>query len=223
MIIKGVVFDMDGLMFDTENLTYKLQKPIMAQIGINYTLDWYKQTVGKRCEDISMLFSELCGSGFDYEAFRARCRSAYEDYTDKHGVPVKEGLFELLSFLKEKGIKNALCTSTAEPSAKRTLSISGTLPYFDALVCADDIKRGKPCPDPFIKAAEKLGINPENCLALEDSINGIKSAYAAKMITVMIPDLIEPTDEIKTMCYKILPSLNEVKYIITHPQPKVSG
>ena len=214
MNIKGVVFDMDGLMFDTENLTYTLQKPILAERGIDYTLDWYKQTVGKRSEDIILMFRELCGDSFNYEAFRAQCREAYQKYTDEFGVPVKEGLFELLDYLKAKGIKIALATSTTEPSAARTLKISGTLPYFDALVCADDVKRGKPYPDPFIKAAEKLGLNPENCLALEDSINGIKSAYSAGMVTVMIPDLIEPSDEIKPMCKKIFPSLKDVISII---------
>lgn len=214
MDIGGVVFDMDGLMFDTENLTYKLQKKILEKKGIVYTLDAYKQTIGKRTEDIVDLFRELCGEDFDYSSFRIECRETYTEYTDKHGVPIKEGLFDLLDYLKAKDIKTALCTSTTEPSARRTLRISGTLPYFDTLVCADDVKRGKPYPDPFNKAAEKLGVKPENCLALEDSINGIKSAYASGMVTVMIPDLIEPTEEIKPMCYKILPSLNDVIGIV---------
>ena len=210
MHIKGVVFDMDGLMFDTETLTYELQKPILKEWGVDYTLDWYKQTIGKRSEDIVQMFKELCGDEFDFADFRVQCRKAYQKYTDEFGVPIKDGLFELLDFLKSKGIKTALCTSTTESSATRTLRISGTLPYFDELVCAEDVERGKPYPDPFIKAAEKLGMNPGECMALEDSINGIKSAYTAGMVTVMIPDLIEPTDEIRPMCREILPTLNEV-------------
>ena len=201
---------MDGLMFDTETLTYELQKPILKEWGVDYTLDWYKQTIGKRSEDIVQMFKELCGDEFDFAAFRVQCRKAYQKYTDEFGVPIKDGLFELLDFLKSKGIKTALCTSTTESSATRTLRISGTLPYFDELVCAEDVERGKPYPDPFIKAAEKLGLNPGECMALEDSINGIKSAYTAGMVTVMIPDLIEPTDEIRPMCREILPTLNEV-------------
>lgn len=201
---------MDGLMFDTETLTYELQKPILKEWGVDYTLDWYKQTIGKRSEDIVQMFKELCGDEFDFAAFRVQCRKAYQKYTDELGVPIKDGLFELLDFLKSKGIMTALCTSTTESSATRTLRISGTLPYFDELVCAEDVERGKPYPDPFIKAAEKLGMNPGECMALEDSINGIKSAYTAGMVTVMIPDLIEPTDEIRPMCREILPTLNEV-------------
>lgn len=206
---------MDGLMFDTETLTYELQKPILKERGVDYTLDWYKQTVGKRSEDIVLMFKELCGDSFDYGNFRVQCREAYQKYTDEFGVPIKNGLFELLDFLKSEGIKTALCTSTTESSATRTLRISETLTYFDALVCAEDVERGKPYPDPFVKAAEKLGLMPENCLALEDSINGIKSAYTAGMVTVMIPDLIEPTEEIRPMCYKILPTLKEVLDIVT--------
>lgn len=210
MRFSGVIFDMDGLMFDTETLTYKLQKEIFDKKGIVYTLDWYKQTVGKRSEDILALFKELCGEDFDYEAFRAECREAYIDYTDRYGVPIKNGLFELLRYLREKGIKTALATSTTRRSAERTLRVSETLPYFDELVCAEDVSRGKPFPDPFLKAAEKLGVKPESCLSLEDSLNGIRSAYDAGTIAVMIPDLIPPTEEIKPLCFKVLNSLTDV-------------
>ena len=214
MKIKGVVFDMDGLMFDTENLTFKLHRELLAKKGFTHSFEWYKTTVGKRSEDIVGMFKERFGADFDYEAFRAESRQAYVSYTDKYGVPIKDGLFELLEYLKAKGIKIAVCTSTTAPSAARTLRISGALPYFDALVCADDVKRGKPHPDPFLKSAEKLGLEPSNCMALEDSLNGIKSAHAAGMIPVMVPDVVEPTDEIKPLCYRILPSLNEIIRII---------
>lgn len=214
MKIRGVVFDMDGLMFDTENLTYKLQHELLRKKGVEYPFELYKTTVGKRSEDIEEFFCKLCGEGFVYADFRVESRTAYENYTDKFGVPIKDGLFELLVFLKEKGIKTAVATSTTRPSAQRTLRISGALPYFDELVCADDVTRGKPHPDPFLKAAEKLGLEPEECLALEDSLNGIKSAHAAKMTAVMVPDIVEPTDEIRPLCFRILPSLNEVSALI---------
>ena len=84
------------------------------------------------------------------------------------------------------------------------------MPYFDELVCAEDVSRGKPFPDPFLKAAEKLGVKPESCLSLEDSLNGIRSAYDAGTIAVMIPDLIPPTEEIKSLCFKVLNSLTDV-------------
>ncbi len=211
MSIKGAVFDMDGLMFDTENLTYKLQRDILAEAGLEFSLDDYKKTIGKRLADLPVLFYDLFGESYDFDRFRLECRNAYIKYTEEYGVPVKDGLFELLDKLKEKDIKIALATSTTRRSAERTLKIAGVFDYFDELVCAEDVKNGKPDPEPFLKAAEKLSLEPSECMALEDSVNGIKSAYLAGMKTVMVPDLIEPDDEIKAMCDLVLGSLNELK------------
>ena len=211
MSIKGAVFDMDGLMFDTENLTYKLQRDILVEAGLEFSLDDYKKTIGKRLADLPVLFYDLFGESYDFDRFRLECRNAYIKYTEEYGVPVKDGLFELLDKLKEKDIKIALATSTTRRSAERTLKIAGVFDYFDELVCAEDVKNGKPDPEPFLKAAEKLSLEPSECMALEDSVNGIKSAYLAGMKTVMVPDLIEPDDEIKAMCDLVLGSLNELK------------
>ena len=211
MSIKGAVFDMDGLMFDTENLTYKLQRDILAEAGFEFSLDDYKKTIGKRLADLPVLFYGLFGESYDFDRFRLKCRNAYIKYTEEYGIPVKDGLFELLDELKEKGIKITLATSTTRGSAERTLKIAGVFDYFDELVCAEDVKNGKPDPEPFLKAAEKLSLEPSECIALEDSVNGIKSAYLAGMKTVMVPDLIEPDDEIKAMCDLVLGSLNELK------------
>lgn len=214
MKIKGAVFDMDGLMFDTENLTYQLQKQILKNYGFDFSLEDYKLTVGKRLADLIPLFHRFFGDDFDLDAFRQKCREAYIKYTDENGVPVKPGLTELLEKLKSEKTKIALATSTTSKSAERTLKIAGVLDYFDEFVCAEDVKNGKPDPEPFIKAARKLSLNPSVCLALEDSFNGIKSAHSAGMITVMIPDLIEPTEEIRSLCDYIFKDLNEVITII---------
>lgn len=215
MNVKGVVFDMDGLMFDTENLTYKLQCGVLDAMGLSgLSLDEYKLTVGKRTADLESFFKDRFGDGFDCAAFRVKCREAYIGYTDRHGVPIKDGLFGLLRHLKALGIKTAVCTSTTFRSAERTLRIAGALPYFDELVCAEDVKNGKPHPEPFRKSAEKLGLEPAECVALEDSINGIKSAFAAGLIPIMVPDLIPPTDEIKPMCRAVCASLSDVISLI---------
>ena len=210
MNVKGVVFDMDGLMFDTENLTYKLQCGVLDAMGLSgLSLDEYKLTVGKRTADLESFFRDRFGDGFDCAAFRVKCREAYIGYTDKHGVPIKDGLFGLLRHLKALGIKTAVCTSTTFRSAERTLRIAGALPYFDELVCAEDVKNGKPHPEPFRKSAEKLGLEPAECVALEDSINGIKSAFAAGMTTFMVPDFLQPTEEIRPMISYLCKDLNE--------------
>ncbi len=205
---------MDGLMFDTENLTYILQKKIFDCRGVKgYDLDWYKRTIGKRTADIVGLFKSLCGEDFDYDAFRAECRAEYRAYVEENGVPLKSGLFELLDYFKSNGVRLAVSTSTSTESARFSLEKAGVLGFFDELVCAEDVTHGKPHPEPFSKAAEKLGLSPSECLALEDSLNGIKSAHAAGLVTVMIPDLIPPTDEIRPMCDFILPNLGSVKNI----------
>ena len=214
MKIKGAVFDMDGLMFDTENLTYQLQKQILNNDGFDFSIEHYKQTVGKRLADLLPLFQKFFGEDFDAEGFRQKCREAYIKYTDENGVPVKPGLNEILEKLKAEKIKIALATSTTSRSAKRTLKTAGVLDYFDEIVCAEDVEYGKPDPEPFLKAAEKLSLNPGKCLALEDSYNGIISAHSAGMITVMVPDLIEPTKEITALCDYIFIDLNEVAKII---------
>lgn len=214
MKIKGAVLDMDGLMFDTEILTYKLQKEILKNDGFKFSLEDYKQTVGKRLADLPPLFHRFFGESFDLDLFREKCREAYIKYTDENGVPVKDGLLDLLEKLKANKIKIALATSTTSKSAKRTLKIAGVLDYFDEFVCAEDVENGKPHPEPFLKAAEKLSLKPSECLALEDSFNGIKSARSAGMITVMVPDLIEPTEEIKNKCDYIFKTLNEVVELI---------
>ena len=214
MTVKGVVFDMDGLMFDTENLTYKLQKEILGDMALEFSLEDYKLTIGKRVADLEAFFHGLFGADFDMTDFRSKCRESFKSYTDKYGVPIKDGLVELLGFLKEKGVKTALCTSTSRHSAERMLRIAGVFDYFDALVCAEDVTNGKPHPEPFLKSAEKIKIVPESCIALEDSFNGIISAYRAGFIPIMIPDLIEPDGEISGMCRAVLSNLSMVKEFI---------
>lgn len=210
MKIQGAVFDMDGLMFDTENLTYILQREILFDDGRSFTLEDYKATIGKRAADLPGYFNKLFGNEFNYEDFHQKCRESFVHYTEQNGVPIKEGLFEILDELKSRGIKTALATSTTRRSAERILKIAEVFDYFDAFVCAEDVKNGKPHPEAFLKAAEKLELEPGSCIALEDSINGIKSAYSSGMITVMIPDLIEPTDEIKDKCNFVFKNLEDV-------------
>lgn len=214
-MILGAVFDMDGLMFDTEKLTYTLQRKIMREFfGADFSLEQYKQTIGRRTADLPLFFKKLYGSDFDFDKFHKHCLTAFEDYTQNYGIPVKDGLFELLDELKRKNIKIALATSTTRKSAERALKIAGVLDYFDALICAEDVKNGKPDPEPFLKACRQLGIKPRECLALEDSFNGIRSAHGAGTVTVMVPDLIEPTYEIRKMCFEVCADLYEVKNLI---------
>ena len=217
-MIKGAVFDMDGLMFDSERLVYENWQKIMDEEGYDYNLDIFKKTIGLRTDEAEQYYISLYGENFDYAPLKQRSRELFFSRIATEGVPIKKGLFELLDFLKENNIKIALATSTSTDSATKMIKTAGVYDYFDALVCGDDVTNGKPHPEVFLKAAEKLGLKPEDCIAYEDSINGIKSAHSAEMTTVMVPDYLQPTDEIKPMidclCDDLLQSVEFVKRII---------
>lgn len=212
--IKGVVFDMDGLMFDTERLTYQIINQVMTEQGYEYSLDFYKQTVGKRSVDVVSMYKEKFGDDFDYQAMKVGNMEIFWDYTAKNGVPAKKGLFQLLDYLKENNIKIALATSTTSKSATEILKRGKVIDYFDVLMCADSVKNGKPDPEVFLKACEKLGLQPQECMGLEDSFNGIISSSEAGLVTVMIPDMIPPTEEISNRCYKVCKDLTEIIEIL---------
>ncbi len=139
------------------------------------------------------------------------------------GVALKAGVVELLDHLDAAEVPRAIATSSSHASVKRTLGPSGILPRFDAVVAAGDYARGKPNPDPFLTAAARLGIAPEHCLALEDSHNGVRAAHAAGMMTVMVPDLLQATDEMREKCLAIAESLHHVREMIASPLPQGEG
>lgn len=200
---------MDGLMFDSERLVYENWQNIMDENGYEYDIEVFKQTIGKRKKEVELFYYDRYGKDFPYWDFSNACREKFINHVTTCGIPVKDGLYELLDFLKSQNIKMALATSTSRTTAELNLKSSDTFKYFDALVCGDDVKNGKPHPEVFLTAAKKLGVNPKDCAAFEDSINGIKSAYAAGMITVMVPDFLQPTEEIIPMISKQCTALDE--------------
>ena len=187
-MLKGAVFDMDGLMFDTERLVYENWQQMMDSLGYPYDLEFFKLTIGKRKKEVEQIYLSRFGKDFPYWELADRCRNIYVERVSREGIPVKKGLYEILSFLKDKNVKIALATSTSRRTTELNLRSAEVYEYFDALVCADEVKNGKPHPEVFLTAAKKLGLPSEECAAFEDSINGIKSAFAANMITVMVPD-----------------------------------
>ena len=157
------------------------------------------------------------GADFDYDPWMAdawemaRARTAV-------GVAVKAGVVELLDFIEGAGIPRAVATSSGHPTVTRTLGPSGLLSRFQAIVAAGDYARGKPNPDPFLVAAARLGVDPVACLALEDSHNGVRAAHAAGMMTIMVPDLLEATEEMRSLCVAVEDSLHGVRALLeAHP------
>lgn len=199
MMINGAVFDMDGLMFDSERLVYETWQMMMDELGFDYNLDIFKNTIGLRTDMAESYYNSLYGERFCYKPLKQKSREIFLKRVSEEGVPIKKGLVELLDFLKANGFKIAVATSTSAQTAHKIIKMAGVYDCFDAFVCGDDVKNGKPHPEVFLTAAERLSLSPKECVAFEDSINGIKSAHSAGMTTVMVPDYLQPTREIIPM------------------------
>ena len=214
-MIKGVVFDMDGLMFDTETLSARFWREAAERLGYNMPADLPPKAIGLDAINTRKVFEVVMGSQFEYFKVRELRLKLEQEYVEEHGVPVKPGLFELLRYLREKGISVAVATSSDRSKLDRNLNSCGAAGYFDATVDGTMVTRGKPEPDIFLKACSLLGLQPEDCLALEDSPAGIRSSTSAGMTVVMIPDLGPPGDEERRLAAAILPSLECVPEFIS--------
>lgn len=209
-MIKAVVFDMDGLMFDTERLTIQAWDYAGEKLGFGKMGHMVYKTLGMNVENARKVFIQEYGDKIIEEDLAEHSREFFDNYFNKYGMPIKSGLIELLNYLKENKYKIAIATSSNKETALKHFERAGIAEYFDAIVCGDMITNSKPAPDIYLKASELIGCMPSECLALEDSPNGIRSAFSAGLIPVMIPDLIEPTKEILELLHAKLLSLNEV-------------
>ena len=211
--IRAVVFDMDGLLVDTEALIRDIMVELVAARGAHLPPEVFKRMIGLPNEASDAVARGHFGPDFPLDELfgdvSARVHAACEV-----GVALKAGVRELLDHLDATHIPRAICTSSSHAAVERTLGPSGILPRFDAVVAAGDYPRGKPNPDPFLTAAARLGVAPGDCLALEDSHNGVRAAHAAGMMTVMVPDLLEATEEMREKTLAIAESLHHVRDLI---------
>ena len=210
-MVKAIIFDMDGLMFDTERLSNLAWTEVCREAGFpQVDMAFMMQCIGSNLRATREKFLRAFGEDFPFDELRARRVKYVEDYVAAHGLPVKPGLYELLSFIRERGLPVALATSTDEAKTRENLRNAGIEGAFDAMVCGDQVTRSKPEPDIFLRAAGLLGAAPETCLVLEDSLNGITAAYRAGMMPVMVPDLIAPTEAIEAMLFRKCETLSDV-------------
>lgn len=212
--IRGVVFDMDGLLLDTERLTFALCSKAAKQMGFSLDMELFKQTIGLRSADTRKIYEKTFGAGFDYARLREQNLAWFWEYVEKNGAPVKQGVFELLSFLRDNEISSAVATSTSRQTTEKLLEKAGISVYVDTVVCGDMIEHGKPAPDIFLKAAELLKLPPRECIGLEDSYNGIRAVHSAGMLPVMVPDLLPPSKEILPLLYAQVQDLSQVIPVI---------
>lgn len=211
-MIKAVVFDMDGVIFDSE----KLYRKHWMITGNEYNIpeitmkELCNRIAGATKEHNEKLMKSYFGQDFDYNTFRGKTMERMDEDILRNGLDLKPGVKELFGFLKESGIKMGLATSTIQQRAERNLKNAGILEEFDRIVYGGTVPNGKPAPDIYLRACEELGVEPHEAMGVEDSINGVKSASAAGLYTVMVIDLIEPTEEIRPLANQIYHSLFEI-------------
>lgn len=195
-MLKAVIFDVDGTLLDTERIYMQAWKEAAAEQGYVMPDELLRKTRAVDAKVAAQIFEEEIGNGFSYQKTRPiRVRIA-EEIIELESPILKPGVLELLSFLREKGIRLSVASSTKTKTTKEHLQINGIADWFEVIVGGDMITKGKPNPDIFLKAAELLGEAPENCIVVEDSPAGIRAGSAAGMKTVLVPDQAAITQEI---------------------------
>jgi HAD superfamily hydrolase (TIGR01509 family) len=211
--VQAVVFDMDGLLVDTESMFRDVLMEVSRRRGVHFPLEVFQRMIGLQGPANRAVVMDHFGADFDFDPWIAEAWEMAHACTAV-GVAVKDGVVELLDYLDAAGIPRAIATSSGHPSVKRTLGPSGLLERFQTIVAGGDYARGKPAPDPFLTAAERLGVDAAACLALEDSHNGVRAAHAAGMMTIMVPDLLEATEEMQSLCVTVSDTLHEVRALL---------
>jgi DNA helicase-2/ATP-dependent DNA helicase PcrA len=208
--IKAVIFDMDGTLTDTERLLQIAWGEAITKLG--YPLE-PGQTLLLRSLARPLqkqMFCEWYGEGFPYMELRKVRDEIYEGLLEEHGLVPKPGAAELLQWLAENGYKAALATASASEKAERYLELTGIRKFFTNVTCFDMVKNGKPAPDTYLAACKMLGVSPDEAVAVEDSPNGIRSAYSAGCRVIMVPDMTPPDSEIRPMLYACVDSLSDI-------------
>lgn len=212
--VRAVLFDMDGLLADSESLAMRDLMDAAADMGIDAPPSFCHTMIGVPADHCLRLVQERFDRDFPAKDYLAEAGRRLERLIEAGLLALKPGVPELLSHLDSLGLPTAVATSSSRVKADRHLRSAGILDRFPVIVTRDDVERGKPHPDLFLRAAADIGIEPEHCLVLEDSHNGVHAAHAAGAMVVMVPDLPPPTDEMRAVCLTIAPDLHAVRRLI---------
>ena len=212
--ISACIFDLDGVIFDSERAVYREWKLISEKYGFPLLEVPYRKCIGVNAATCRQIFLDYYGESFPYDKY---CEERRQNFREKYGhgrLPLKPGVTELLESLKRKGFKAAIASSTRTQTVREEIRDANLLDYFERIVGGDMVERSKPAPDIFLKAAEVLDVSPENCCVIEDSYNGILAADTAGMFPVMIPDMLPPDHRMHEQAGLILDSLTELNELM---------
>jgi len=206
---KAAIFDMDGLILDSERTVLSIWKQIGEKYGFSNIREYGISVIGKNKKATIDEFERVYGEPGD--RYERELREIYNGLAAEGKVPLKPHTIELLSAMKNAGMKIAIASSSTREEVTSQMEVLGALPYFDTCVCGDQVTKSKPDPEIFLLACEALGVKPEEGVGLEDSFNGVRSCKASGLYTIMVPDIIQPDDEMKELADVILPSLKDVQ------------
>lgn len=210
ILYKAVVFDMDGVIFDSERAVMQCWKEVASRHNIPDIEKAILACTGTTMVRTREIMLNLYGADFPYDEYASESSVIFHSRYDGGRLPVKPGVKELLSFLKEHGKKIALASSTRQQVVTDELRDAGIIGYFDRIICGDMVSRSKPAPDIFLKACEELNVSPSDSYAIEDSYNGIRAAHAGGLHPIMVPDLLPADEEMQSLAEIVLPSLTSV-------------
>jgi len=212
--IKAVIFDMDGLMIDSERIFYQGYQAAAEQFGADDPLVLATISLGVRDDESAVLFSNMMGPDFDSIGLVRFVDQYVENYFHTHPSPIKAGLIELLNYLKQRRIRLGIATGSVMSRVEHHLASAGIGDYFDAIVSCDMVSQSKPAPEIFLRCAALLDCAPNDCLALEDSISGVTAAFYAGIKVIMVPDLVEPDDDVKQKVFAVANDLHDVLVLL---------
>ncbi|MDE5930953.1 MAG: HAD family phosphatase [Lachnospiraceae bacterium] len=208
---KVVIFDMDGVIFDSEQLVLDSWETVGKKYGIPDVGKTLTDCIGTSKVKTREIVYEHYGKDFDFEKYSKEASLLFHEYVKENGLPVKKGVRELLQYLKEEEVPVGLASSTRLAVVEEELKQAALYDYFRVVVGGDQLKRSKPEPDIYLMTCEKMGVSPENAYAVEDSYNGIRAAHSAGMMPIMVPDLLPATEEMLEKSIAVFDDLFQVK------------
>lgn len=209
-VVKAVLFDMDGVLLDTESVCRTCWRSAADEFGVDDIDSVFMRCVGRSSADSQKILAERLGGTKNADLFRERTNVLFARVEAEQGLALMDGAAACLERLRSRGFRLALASSTVSEAVNRQLKAAGIKQFFETVTTGDMVASSKPDPEIYLKAAASLSLPPSECVAVEDSPNGVRSAVAAGMRCIMVPDMIESDDEMRALAWSILPSLNEL-------------